>query len=75
MRRLLDVAWRKNPDKELSHYILKRTPRFSEGDVLDDVAKLLEEQDANTLGLNVVWFDDYDEIPRFLGRIGETVGA
>ena len=41
MRRLLDVAWRKNPDKERSHYIIKRFPQSSERDVLDEVSKLL----------------------------------
>jgi hypothetical protein len=75
MRRLLDVAWRKNPDKVLSHYIVKRIPRFSDGDVLDEVSKLLEEQDANTLGLNVVWFDEYPEVPGFLSGIAEATGA
>lgn len=69
MRRLLDVAWRKNPDKVMSHYIVKKLPRFSDGDVLDDVSKLLEEQDANALGLNVIWIDDFGEVPTILGEI------
>jgi hypothetical protein len=76
MRRLLDVAWRKNPDKNLTHYIVKRLPKFSEGDVLDEVSKLLEEQDANELGLNVVWVNDFPEIPKFLIDIaGHRIGA
>jgi len=70
MRRLLDVAWRKNPGKRLSHYIMKRLPKFSdEGDVLDDVSRLLEEQDANALGLNVIWIDNYEELPEILKAI------
>jgi len=69
MRRLLDVAWRKNPDKTISHFIVKKLPRFSDGDVLDDVSKLLEEQDANTLGLNVIWIDDFSEVPNILDEI------
>ena len=69
MRRLLDVAWRKNPDKTISHYIVKKLPRFSDGDVLDDVSKLLEEQDANALGLNVIWIDDFAEVPKILDEI------
>jgi hypothetical protein len=74
MRRLLDVAWRKNPDKTLSHYIVKKIPRFSDGDILDEVTKVLEEQDANALGLNVVWFDEFTEVPRFLDDVrGQTV--
>lgn len=69
MRRLLDVAWRKNPDKTLTHYIVRRLPKFSEGDVLDEVSKLLEEQDANLLGLNVVWIDEFADLPNFLLEI------
>lgn len=69
MRRLLDVAWRKNPDKTLSHYIIRKRPRVSEGDILDEVSKILEEQDANALGLNVVWIDQFDEIPKILSDI------
>jgi hypothetical protein len=68
MRRLLDVAWRKNPDKKRGHYIIKRIPFLSDG-VLDEVSKLLEEQDANALGLNVVWVKGWDEIPLFLNAI------
>ena len=71
MRRLLEVAWRKNPDKTMSHYIVKKLPRFSDGDVLDDVSKLLEEQDANALGLNVIWIDDFTEVPKILDEIAE----
>ncbi|MNN98605.1 hypothetical protein D3C81_2180340 [compost metagenome] len=67
MRRLLDVAWRKNPDKSVSHYIIKKVPRFgSADDVLDDLARLLEEQDANALGINVIWVDSYDRIPTII---------
>lgn len=75
MRRLLDVAWRKNPDKVLSHYIVKRLPRTSEKDVLDEVSKLLEEQDANALGLNLVWIDEFAELPSVLDDIASENGA
>ena len=33
-------------------------------------AQLLEEQDANNLGMHVIWVDDYSEIPAILRRIG-----
>lgn len=75
MRRLLDVAWRKNPDKVMSHYIVKRLPRSSDGDVLDEVSKLLEEQDANALGLNVIWIEEFAELPSILEEIAEGNGA
>ena len=63
MRRLLDVAWRNNPDKVMSRYIVKRSSRTAERDVLDEVSKLLEEQDANAVGLNVMWIDEFAEVP------------
>ncbi|WP_223568316.1 SIR2 family protein [Agrobacterium tumefaciens] len=69
MRRLLDVAWRKNSAKALSHYIVKKAPRGSEDSVIDELTKLLEEQDANALGLNVIWIDDFSELPKILEKI------
>ncbi len=72
LRRLLDVAWRKNPDKTLGHYIIKKRPVFEKEinpTATDDLALLLEEQDANTLGINVIWVNDFNEIPNILREI------
>ncbi|WP_431642748.1 SIR2 family protein [Enterobacter mori] len=65
MRRLLDVAWRKNPDSALSHFIIKRKPTIKSHDAQQFVM-YLEEQDANQLGLNVIWVNEYHEIPKLL---------
>lgn len=35
------------------------------------VTEILEEQDANKLGLNIIWVDDYSEIPTLLNLIME----
>lgn len=73
MRRLLDVAYRKNPSRQLNHYIIKKVPSFSgQNDTVDDLALFLEEQDANELGLNVVWIEEFDEIAPMLRRIVEN---
>lgn len=72
MRRLLDVAWRKSPDKTMTHYVVKKTPTQSNGNVLDRVSRLLEEQDANALGLNVVWINEFTEIPTVLDEISAS---
>jgi len=70
LRRLLDVSRRKNPIKALTHTIIKKTPTFTgKTDTIDDLARLLEEQDANALGLNVIWVDDFHEIPPLLRKI------
>ncbi|SEG87188.1 SIR2 family protein [Marinobacterium lutimaris] len=67
LRRLLDVANRKNPEKVLNHYIIKKTPGTSSGqDPMDALALLLEEQDANDLGLNVLWADEFEDIAPLL---------
>ena len=64
LRRLLDVSWRKNPEKNLNHFAIKKLPKFGKNNVIrDELAILLEEQDANALGINVMWVDDYNEIP------------
>jgi len=68
MRRLLDVAWRKNPNKELGHYMIKKRPSGTD-EVVCKISQVLEEQDANTLGLNVIWIDDYEEITEILSDL------
>lgn len=70
LRRLLDVAYRKNPSRELNHYIIKKVPSFIEkNDTADELGLLLEEQDANQLGLNVIWIEKYSEIATLLRNI------
>ena len=73
LRRLLDVANRKNPSRTLNHYIVKKMPNFSNNnDTLDQLAFLLEEQDANELGLNVVWVEDFSNVAQFLRKIADA---
>jgi hypothetical protein len=72
MRRLLDVAWRKSPDKTVSHFLIKKRPNNPKNSELDRVARLLEEQDANLLGLNIIWIEEFDELPGVLRDIGQS---
>lgn len=65
MRRLLDVAWRKNPDSALSHFIVKKKPNITSTDA-EKFIMFMEEQDANELGLNVIWVDSYEAIPSLI---------
>ncbi len=83
LRRLLDVAMRKNPEKSIDHFIFKK--RYAAADLashmsdfkdvkdateqarrLTRMAEILEERDCNNLGLNVIWVDEFDEIPGYL---------
>lgn len=70
LRRLLDVSSRKSLDKARSHYILKKLPDLGgSDDKMNSLARLLEEQDANVLGINVLWVRTYDEMPKILASI------
>ena len=74
LRRLLDVSNRKNPSRALSHYVIKKAPSISgSSDKIDDLAYLLEEQDANELGLNVIWIEDFSEVPIILNKVAKNV--
>lgn len=73
LRRLLDVANRKNPNKSINHFIIKKTLSPRKGkDRVDDLAEFLEEQDANELGLNVIWVNEFIEIAPLIKLIGST---
>lgn len=67
LRRLLDISKRKNEFIRPRHYIIKKKPYGS--DDFKRTQMLLEEQDANSLGLNVFWIDEFEEIPNILNRI------
>ncbi|MCD8031121.1 MAG: SIR2 family protein [Bacteroides sp.] len=70
LRRLLDVASRKNPSHELNHFIIKKIPEVKDGSAqIHELIKFLEEQDAKELGLNVIWVKDFDEIGSFLRKL------
>lgn len=65
IRRLLDYSQRKNNAKK--HYIIyKIMPQKSYS---DKVATMLIEKDALSLGLNVIWVNEFEQIPEILGRI------
>ena len=67
LRRLLDISWRRN--QRCKHYIImKKTPQKSR---TDEIATMLFEQDANSLGLNVIWCSDFSEIPGILLKIAK----
>lgn len=65
LRRLLDISWRKN--QRCRHYIIIRKP--PQKSKADEITMMLFEQDANSLGLNVIWCSDFSEIPNILNGI------
>lgn len=72
LRRLLDVANRKDPTDNLNHYIIKKTPNLDNNiEKNDELLMFLEEQDANELGLNVIWVKDFNEISELIRKLIE----
>lgn len=70
LRRLLDVANRKDPSNNLNHYIIKKKPSLDNNiEQIDELMIFLEEQDANELGLNVIWVNDFDEIGDLIKKL------
>lgn len=69
LRRLLDISRRKNNSNKPRHFVIKRKPELENN--FREMQMFLEEQDANSLGLNVFWIDSFDEIPGILDRIRE----
>jgi hypothetical protein len=86
LRRLLDVAMRKTPDKRINHVIFKKRydvedlarhmarweelgPSEEHARKMVRMAEILEERDCNNLGLNVVWVDEFSDIPPLVSRI------
>jgi NAD-dependent SIR2 family protein deacetylase len=67
LRRLLDISYRRN--KKTKHYIIIK--KSSGSKKTNEIANLLFEQDANSLGLNVIWCNDYDDIPTIIQSISE----
>lgn len=82
MRRLLDVSIRKNGKGERNHYIIKKRYTIEELYPESEIVKIkdkkvipvlesIEEQDANNLGFNVIWINQFKEIPEILFEIGK----
>ncbi|QDK77770.1 hypothetical protein EXU85_03835 [Spirosoma sp. KCTC 42546] len=83
LRRLLEIAKRKN--KIAKHYILlKRTSKkvfiedFEKNDqqvnttlieTINSIHHNLQERSFDELGLNVLWYEDYDELPDIIEKI------
>jgi len=67
LRRLLDISKRKNSNDMLKHYIIKKLPKNNLN--INDIQIMLEEQDANMLGLNVIWVNEYQDVPDILEKV------
>ncbi len=78
MRRLIDVSKRKSGKDQVNHYIIKRrykledlaiNPTKKTGNSLLKIIENIEEQDAKSLGINIIWITDYKELPEIFKSI------
>lgn len=81
MRRLVDVSARVIGSEDRKHFIVKK--RYANKDLFDTPANSqdentiitiieeVEQADANKLGFNVIWINDYDELPKILKEIDD----
>lgn len=66
LRRLLDVAKRRDGKGDNRHFVvLKRNPNSSRNRMMES----LREQDAASLGISILWVEEYDEIPNLIKSI------
>jgi len=82
MRRLLDVSERKNKHKNKNHYLIKKRYKLKDlfgdaaissekNELLIPIIENIEEKDAHNFGFNMIWINEFDEIPEILRQIGE----
>ncbi len=77
MRRLLEIAVNMRPENDMRcrHYAIMRRFQMEQLQTsapvrsFESVNEELQESFFNELGINVIWVDDYDEIPDILKRI------
>lgn len=77
MRRLLEIAAQKSAenDGDCQHYVIMRRFRIKEAEQVDSIKSFervnetLQESFFKELGINVIWIDEFGEIPVLLKQI------
>ena len=76
MRRLLEIATQKEYDGDLCrHYVIMRRFKINNSGKSESINRFeyvnesLQENFFKSLGVNVIWVNDYDEIPNLLKQI------
>lgn len=76
MRRLLEIATQKVYDSDLcQHYVIMRRFKINDSGKSESIKRFenvnesLQENFFKSLGVNVIWVNDYDEIPNLLKQI------
>lgn len=73
LRRLLDIATKKNVDDNCKHYVIMKRFKINNGNKnikqFSQINEELQESFYHELGVNVIWVNDYSEIPNLLKQI------
>ncbi|KSU08786.1 Usg protein [Lactococcus lactis subsp. lactis] len=76
LRRLLDIAAQKSSDDSCNHYalikrvkLIKSSTGQKELENFEQVNEELQESFFREVGVNIIWFDDFEEIPDILKAI------
>lgn len=80
LRRLLEIAAQKSNDGEnackhyamIKRFSMKNTEGVPAIQSFERANESLQESIYNELGINVIWFDEFEEIPKFLKHIKES---
>ena len=75
LRRLLDIS-NKDSDKELRHFTFLKREKLYKSDVQhkknEHHLQIIENQ-LESLGVYVIWYENYDEIPKILDIISSEL--
>ena len=74
LRRLLDVSAQRDSESECRHYAIMKRFSFEESkgeDIkkFEQINEELQEAFYRGIGVNIIWIDQYEEIPKLLDRI------
>lgn len=72
LRRLLDISYRKSNSKKKHYAIMKRELMSLEGvdtSVFNHTSISIQEDYFKDIGVNIIWVDEYREIPDILSQI------
>lgn len=75
LRRLLDIAAQKNQDEKCKHYAIMKRFIIDKSNEDDGIRKFeqinegLQENFFKELGVNIIWIDDFSDIPKILEEI------
>jgi hypothetical protein len=75
LRRLLHIASKKRINEDCHHYVVLKRVEIKIDNIESNIGKFntlnhgIQEEVMHELGLNIIWIDDYDELPEIIRSI------